>query len=66
MYGTVLKIKILPFYSQYIFSVLLYVVNKKHLFTKKWEVHNHDTRIANNFNLTITNLTKYFVQELKF
>jgi hypothetical protein len=27
--------EILPFYSQYIFSLLLYVVNKKHLFTKK-------------------------------
>jgi len=26
--------EILPFYSQYIFSLLLYVVNKKHLFTR--------------------------------
>jgi len=27
--------EILPFFSQYIFSLLLYVVNHKHLFTKK-------------------------------
>jgi hypothetical protein len=47
----------LPFYSQYIFSLLLYVVNNTHLFTK--EVHNHDTRSANNFHVPITNLTKH-------
>jgi len=34
-------------------------VNNKHLFTKKLEVRKHDTRAANNFNLPITNLTKY-------
>jgi hypothetical protein len=44
---------------QYIFSLLLYVVNNKHLFTKNLEVHIHDTRSANNFHLPITNLTKY-------
>ena len=47
------------FYSQYIFSLLLHVVNNKHLFTKNLEVHNHDTRSANHFLLPITNLTKY-------
>jgi hypothetical protein len=50
---------ILPFYSQYIFSHLLYVVNNQHLFTKNLEVHNHDNRSANNFHPPITNLTKY-------
>jgi len=35
------------------------VVNNKHLFTKNLEVHNHNTRYANNFHLPITNLTKY-------
>jgi hypothetical protein len=48
----------LPLYSQYIFSLLMYVVNNKHLFTKNLEVHNHDTRSVNNFHLPITNLTK--------
>ena len=47
-------------FSLYIF-ILFYVVNKKHLFTKKWEVHNHDVRSANNFHLPISNST-----ELKF
>jgi hypothetical protein len=46
-------------YFQYTFSLLLYVVNKKHLFTKNLDVHNHDNRSANNFHLPITNLTKY-------
>ena len=50
---------ILPFYSQYLFSLLLYVVSNKHLFTKNLEVHNHDTRSANKFQLPINNLTKY-------
>jgi hypothetical protein len=50
--------EIVPFYCQYIFSLLLYVVNKKHLFTKNLAVHNHDARFANNFQLPITNLTK--------
>jgi hypothetical protein len=53
------SIKILPLYSQYIFSLLLYVVNNKHLFTRNLEVHNHDTRSAKNFHLPITNLTVY-------
>ena len=51
--------EILLLYSQYIFSLLMYVVNNKHLFTKNLEVRNHDTRSANNFHLSITNLTKY-------
>ena len=52
-------VEILPSYSQFIFSLLLYVVNSKHLFTKNLEVHNHDTRSANNFHLPITDLTRY-------
>jgi hypothetical protein len=48
--------EILTFYSPYILPLLLYVVNNKDIFTKK-EVHNHDTRSANNFHPPITNLT---------
>jgi hypothetical protein len=51
--------EILPFCSQYIFSLLLCVVNNKHLFTKDLEVHNHETRSANNFRLPNTNWIKY-------
>ena len=54
-----ITLEILPFYSQYIFSLLLYVAINKHLFTNDSEVHNHNTRTANNFCLPITNLTKY-------
>jgi hypothetical protein len=53
------SMKILPLYSQYIFSLLMYVVNNKHLLTRNLEVHNHDTRSAKNFHLPITNLTTY-------
>jgi len=53
------SIKILPLYSQYIFPLLMYVVNNKHLFTRNLEVHNHDTRSAKNFQFPITNLTVY-------
>ena len=51
--------EILPLYSQCMFSRLTYVVNSKHLFTKNLEVHNHNTRTANNFHLPTANLTKY-------
>ena len=51
--------EILPLYSQSVFSLLMYLVNNKHIFTKNLEVHNHDTRSANNFHLPISNLTKY-------
>jgi len=51
--------EILPFYSEHIFSLLLYMVNNKHLFTKNLEVLKHDTRSANNFHIPTTNLTQY-------
>jgi hypothetical protein len=51
--------EILPFFSQYIVSLLFYVVNNKHLFTTNLEVHNHNTRSADNFHLPISNLAKY-------
>ena len=61
--------EILPLCSQYIFSLLMSVVNNTHLFAKNLAVHNHSTRSVNNFHLPITNLTKYqkelIIQELK-
>jgi hypothetical protein len=51
------SMEILPFYS-HIFSLLFFLVNNKHLFTKNLAVHN-DIRSANNFHLPFTNLTKY-------
>jgi hypothetical protein len=51
--------EILPFYCQYIFSLVMYMVNNKHLFTKNLEIHSHDTRKANNFQLPTAKFTKY-------
>ena len=53
------SMKISPLCSQYIFSLLLHVVNNKYLFTRSVEVHTHDTRSAKNFHLPIANLTIY-------
>ena len=35
----------------------MFVMNDKYLFTKNVEVHNHNTRSANNFHLPTTSLT---------
>ena len=53
------EMKILPFYCQYIFSLVMYMVNNKHLFTKNLEIHSHDTRKASNFHVPTAKLTKY-------
>ena len=47
------------FLSQNIFSLLLHVMNNKHLFTKNLDVQNHDIKSANIFHLHAINLTKY-------
>ena len=51
-------LEVLPFFPQNIFSLLIFVVKNKHLFTKNLEVHNKDVRSANIFLLPFTNLTK--------
>jgi hypothetical protein len=43
------EIKILPLCSQYIYPLMLYVVNNRHLFTRNSEIHNIGTR--QNINL---------------
>ena len=53
------EMEILPFYSQYIFSLSMYVVTNKHLFTKNLEIYSHNTRNANNLHVPAANLTKY-------
>jgi hypothetical protein len=53
------EMEILPFSSQYILSLSMYVVNNKHLFTNNLEVHSHNTRSANNLHVPAANLTKY-------
>jgi hypothetical protein len=50
---------ILPFYSQYTFSLLPFVVNNKNQFAKNLEIHKYGTRTADNFHLPTTYLSKY-------
>jgi hypothetical protein len=37
----------------------MYVVNNKQSFIKNWEIHNHNTRSANNLHIPAANITKY-------
>jgi hypothetical protein len=53
------RLKILPFVSQYILSLMLFVVKNKHLFTSNSENHTKSTRQFNHFYHPMTNLTVY-------
>jgi len=48
----------MTFYSQYIYSLLLFTVDK-HLFTANNEIHKYNTRNNNNLHPALANLTKY-------
>ena len=53
------KFQILPLKSQYILSLLMFVVQNKTLFLKNTENYNLDTRQKNNLHLPQANLTIY-------
>ena len=53
------KLQILPLTSQYMLSLLMFVVQNKNLFLTYNENHNLDTRQRNNLYLPQTNLTIY-------
>jgi hypothetical protein len=53
------RMKILPLYSQYIYSLLLYMMNNKQLFMDNSKVHNYNTRISNDLHLPTATLTRY-------
>jgi len=53
------KLQILPLTSQYMLSLLMFVVQNKNLFVTNNENHNLDTRQRNNLYLPQTNLTIY-------
>ena len=46
------------FYSQYLYSLLLYVVNNKHQFIINGETHNYVTRSNNSLHLPTVNFSK--------
>ena len=47
-------------YSQYIFSLILFAVKNKHLFTSNKEIHTYKTRNYLNLHLPTVNLTKFY------
>ena len=51
--------EILPLQSQYIFSVLLFVVKNKDLNTTNQEIHNITTRLNINLHPPVCNLTVF-------
>jgi hypothetical protein len=53
------KLKILPLPSQYVFSLLLFVLKKREQFKFNSEIHSINTRYNNNFHYPICNLTVF-------
>jgi len=50
--------EIMTLYSQYIYSLVLYTINNKHLFDANNEIHKYKTRNNYNLNRPIVNLSK--------
>ena len=53
------KFEILPLYSQYIFSVLIFMIKNKDLFSTNYQIHNVHTRFKTNLHPPTANLTKF-------
>jgi hypothetical protein len=53
------KLDILPFYSQYVFSLLIFVIDNISLFKTNSELYEINTRNINNFHLSKPRLTIY-------
>jgi hypothetical protein len=53
------RMKIMTLYSQYIYTLLLFIINNKNHFVTNNKIHEHKTRFNNNLHLPNVNLTKY-------
>ena len=53
------KLEILPLYSQYIYSISIFVIKNKHLFYTNNQIHSTHTRFKTNLHPPMTNLTKF-------
>jgi len=53
------NMQIMTLCSQYIYLLLLFTVDNKHLFTANNEIHKYNTRNNNNLHPALANLTKY-------
>ena len=51
--------KILPMYSQHIYSLIIYTVNNKNLHNTNKEIHKYRTKYNNNLHLPILNLSNF-------
>jgi hypothetical protein len=49
----------LPMYSQYIYSLILYTVNNKHLYNTYNAIHKYGTRYNYNLHLPIVSLSQF-------
>jgi hypothetical protein len=54
-----MKLDILPFYPQYLFSLLIFVIDNMSLFKTNLELYEINTRNINNFHLSQPRLTIY-------
>jgi len=52
--------EIMMFYSQYIFSLILFAVKNKRLFTSNKDIHIHKIRNYTNLHLPTVNFTKFY------
>jgi len=53
------NMQIMTLYSQYVYSLLFFTVDNKHIFTANNEIHKYNTRNNNTLHPTLANLTKY-------
>jgi len=53
------KLKILPLQSQYILSLLLFVISNRNYFKENLDIHNIDTRTKSNLHQPLANSSKY-------
>jgi hypothetical protein len=53
------RLEMLPSYSQYIFSLSMFTVKNKHLFTTNNQIHSVHTRFKTILHPRIANLTKF-------
>ena len=51
--------EILTLYSQYLFSLIVFTVENKHLFTLNKDIYTHNTRYNLNIHLSTVNSSKY-------
>ena len=59
------SVEIMTLHSQYIYSLVLYTINNKHLFDTNNEIHKYRTRNNNNLHHPIANLSKLNISGIK-